>query len=181
MQKSVLGLLIMLALVWSCATTPAKTGGEPAAQWEYEKDAISLQLKVDKQLNFKDRKPHSLALCVYQLKSPNAFNQLAGDRNGIYQLLQCQIFDPSVAVSKQIFVTPGKDVDTKLDRAEGATYVAVVAGYYGIDKDKIVRLYKIPEITERKGVMLTKVTKPGKLEIRLILGAVQLQDPPKKP
>ena len=86
-----------------------------------------------------------------------------------------------MAVSKQLFVTPGKDVNTSLDRAEGARYVAVVAGYYGVDKDKIVRLYKIPEITKRKGLLLTKTVKPGKLAIILTLGALQIQDPPKKP
>lgn len=179
MKRIICLCLLLVPLAWSCATAPAKT--ESQANWEYEKDAITLNLTVDKQLNLKDRKPHSLALCVYQLKSPNAFNQLAGDRNGLYQLLQCQVFDPSVAMSKQIFVTPGKDINTTLDRAEGATYVAMVAGYYGIDKDKIVRLYKIPEITKRKGILLTKTVKPGKLAIKLTLGALQIQDPTKKP
>jgi len=179
MKKMLWLCCVLFFFVCSCATPSAKSG--TAAQWEYEKDAITLNLKADKLLNLKDRKPHSLALCVYQLKNPNAFTQLAGDRGGIYQLLQCQIFDPSVAVSKQLFVTPGKDVNTSLDRAEGARYVAVVAGYYGVDKDKIVRLYKIPEITKRKGLLLTKTVKPGKLAIILTLGALQIQDPPKKP
>jgi len=172
-------LFCSMLIFCSCATTSTETA--PADQLVYEKDAIALNLKVDKQLNLKNRKPHSLAICVYQLKSPNAFNQLAGDRNGIYQLLQCQIFDPSIAISKQIFATPGKDIKTALDRAEGASYVAIVAGYYNIEKDKIIRLYKIPTIIEHKGIFLTRTVRPGKLDITLTLGALQLQDPPNKP
>jgi predicted component of type VI protein secretion system len=82
-------------------------------------------------------------------------------------------------VSKQIVVSPGKDMDIKLDRAEGAKYVALVAGYYTIEKEKITRLYKIPEITERSGFLwLNKTTRPDKLDISLILAPRQLQDPP---
>jgi hypothetical protein len=111
--------------------------------------------------------------------SPNAFNQLAGSRGGLYSLLECSVFDPAgVAVSKQIVVSPGKDMDIKLDRAEGAKYVALVAGYYTIEKEKITRLYKIPEITERSGFLwLNKTTRPDKLEISLILAPRQIQDP----
>ena len=118
-------------------------------------------------------------ICVYQLISPNAFNQLSGSRSGLYSLLECSVFDPTgVAVSKQIVVNPGKDMDIKLDRAEGAKYVALVAGYYTIEKDKITRLYQIPEITERSGFLwLNKTTRPDKLSISLILGPRQIQDP----
>lgn len=174
MKRSAIGLALIGAVLCSCATTPSPA---PGTRWEFEKDAISLNLKADKQLNLKDRKAHNLALCVYQLKNPNAFSQLSGDRNGLYQLLECQVFDPSVATSQRVFVNPGKDVSMKLDRAEGATYVAVVAGYYGIDKAKIVRLYKVPVVSERKGVLLKKVYKPGRVNINLILGPLQLQDP----
>ena len=175
MKKAVFFCLILVPFICTCATTPSQP---PTAKWEYEKDAITLTLKTDKQLNLKDRKPHTLVVCVYQLKSPNAFSQLAGDRSGLYKLLECQVFDPSVAVSKQIIVNPGKDVNTKLDRAEGATYVAIVAGYYSIEKEKIVRIYKIPEVKEKKWlIMSSKTPKPGKLDINLILDPLQLQDP----
>jgi type VI secretion system VasD/TssJ family lipoprotein len=174
MKRVVLVGILLAPFIWSCASAPV----EPV-KYGYEKDAIELHLKADKQLNYKDKKAHALVLCVYQLMSPNAFDQLTGSRDGLYNLLVCGVFDPaSVAVSKQIVVNPGKDVNAKLDRADGAKYVALVAGYYAIDKDKIVRLYQIPEITERSGFLwLRKTTKPDKLEINLILGSRQLQDP----
>jgi type VI secretion system VasD/TssJ family lipoprotein len=174
MLRAILVCFTIVPLIWSCASAPV----EPM-KWGYEKDAIELHLKADKQLNYKDKKAHALVICVYQLISPNAFNQLAGSHDGLYSLLECSVFDPSsVAVSKQIVVSPGKDVNIKLDRAEGAKYVALVAGYYTIDKDKITRLYQITEITERSGFLwLKKTTKPEKLVIDLICGSRQLQDP----
>ena len=174
MVRPVLVCFLFAPFIFSCASAPV----EPV-KWGYEKDAIELHFKADKQLNYKDKKAHALVICVYQLISPNAFNQLSGSRNGLYSLLECSVFDPAgVAVSKQIVVNPGKDMDMKLDRAEGAKYVALVAGYYTIDKDKITRLYQIPDVTERSGFLwLNKTTRPDKLEISLILGSKQIQDP----
>lgn len=173
MKRAALVCMLVIPFLWSCASAPE------TVTWGYEKDAIELHFKSDKQLNYKDKKAHALVVCVYQLLSPNAYEQLAGSRDGLYKLLECQVFDPaSVAVSKQIVVNPGKDMNVKLDRAEGAKYVGLVAGYYSIDKNKITRLYKIPEASERGGFLWTKKTvKPGRLDINLILGARQLQDP----
>ncbi|HVN72014.1 MAG TPA: type VI secretion system lipoprotein TssJ [Desulfomonilia bacterium] len=174
MSRAALIWFFLAPFIFSCASAPV----EPV-KYGYEKDAIELDLKVDKQLNYKDKKAHTLVLCVYQLISPNAFNQLSGSRDGLYSLLECGVFDPgSVAVSRQIVVNPGKELKVKLDRAEGARYVALVAGYYAIDKDKIVRLYQVPEISERYGFLwLHKRTRPDRLEVNLVLGPRQLQDP----
>jgi len=173
MRRAVPVSLFLAFFMFSCASAPVVQ-----VKYGYEKDAIELHLKVDKQLNYKDKKAHALVICVYQLMSPNAFDQLAGSRDGLYNLLACSVFDPSsVAVSKQIVVNPGKDVNIKLDRAEGAMYVALVAGYYSVEKEKITRIYQIPEVTERSGFLwLNKTTRPGKLDIGLILAPRQLQD-----
>lgn len=168
-------LAIAAALcAWSCASGPAQV------RWDYEKDALELHLTADRNLNFKDKKAHALVLCVYQLRSPNAFEQLAGSRDGLYRLLECQAFDPqTVSVCKQVVAYPGKDVTVKLDRAEGARYVGIVAGYYALERGKITRIYRIPEVTERRGFLwLSKVRKPGRLSVNLVLGARNLEDPP---
>lgn len=166
MKKCIPVLFILCAFLFSCASAPT--------QWGYEKDAVILHIKADPKLNYKDKKAHALMLCVYQLMSPNAFNQLTGSREGRYQLLECSVFDPaSVAAAKQVVVNPGKNMDIKLDRAEGVKYVALVAGYYAsIDKDRITALYKVPEVS--KG-FFSRGTKPGKLEETVVLGSVKIQ------
>lgn len=167
----ILCLLLHLIFVLSCATQSTL----PPPERAYKSDAIRLHLKADPKLNFHDGMPHTLHVCVYQLRDPNAFNQLANDNDGLYELLECNLFD-AVVSSKSLTVRPGQDLKVTLDRAEGAKYVAVVAGYYLIRKKRIVRLFKIPVLQKRKGVLwLTKYSELGDLEITLPMGPKQIQ------
>jgi type VI secretion system VasD/TssJ family lipoprotein len=164
--------LWLLALgVCSCGSRPL-----PPPEWRYEKEAIQLHLKADFQLNLHEGTPHTLLVCVYQLKNPNTFNQLAGDNNGLYKLLECGLFDASVAGSERLIIHPGQDLTFRLNRAEGAKYVAIVAGYYLLHKERMVRLFDIPVIIEKKGwIKRTKISKPDLLNIELTLGPQQIQ------
>lgn len=163
------GLLIFG--VCSCASLPLTP-----PEWRYEKEAIQLHLKADFQLNLHDGTPHTLLVCVYQLRDPNTFNQLAGDNNGMYNLLECSLFDNSVASSERLIIHPGQVLTFTLDRAEGAKYVAIVAGYYSLHKERMVRLFNIPVIVENKWwIKRAKIAKPDYLNIELTLGPQQIQ------
>ena len=165
-------LLCVFFFLASCASTPV-----PPPQYTYGKDAIRIHLKADPQLNSYQGSSHTLLICVYQLSDPNAFNQLAGDTDGLYKLLDCQRFDPSVTNSKRLFVNPGQDSAFMLDRAEGTKYVGLVAGYYVMERDNMVRLFKIPVVVETKGVFSrTKISKPGDLDVEIVLGPQQIQE-----
>ncbi|MEN6473295.1 MAG: type VI secretion system lipoprotein TssJ [Syntrophaceae bacterium] len=179
MKKVCTGSLLVAVLVCACATTGKHQ--EPVSIWTYEKDAITLNFKTDKKLNLRNKKPHTLLVCVYQLKDPTAFNLLTRDQSGLKELLECELIDLSMVASKRIIVNPGNDVDMKLDRAEGARYVGVVAGYYTVEKGQIVRLYEIPALPEKRLFWKTKTLKPRSILINLILGASQLQDPKTTP
>lgn len=158
-------------LLGACASQPPSP-----PEWAYEKDAIEVSLKADPQLNYDEGVAHTLLVCLYQLKDPNAFNQLADDTDGIYKLLECSLFDSGVATAKRIIVRPGKDINVILDRAQDAKYVAVAAGYYVLERDRIVRLYDIPVVIEKKGfIKKTKVSKPGKLKLEIDLGPSQIK------
>jgi type VI secretion system VasD/TssJ family lipoprotein len=148
----------------------------PPPDWTYEKDAIAVHLEADAKLNYDEGVPHTLMVCLYQLKDPNTFNQLSDDSDGIYKLLECDLFDSAVATAKRIIVRPGKKVDFHLDRAEGAKYAAIVAGYYVLEKERMIKLYEIPVVVEKKGLLRrTKVSKPGELMIDLELGPSQIR------
>lgn len=162
--------LCAVLLLAGCASQPL-----PQPEWTFEKDAIQIHLMADPKLNFDDGVPHTLVLCIYQLRDPNTFNQLSEDTDGIYKLLGCTLFDGSVATAKRLIVHPGQDMNVKLDRAEGAKYVAVAAGYYVLQKERMVRLYEIPVAIETKGfIKRTKLSKPGLLNIELPLGPSQI-------
>jgi len=170
--SKMLFLSLIIGFICSCASQAIP----PPSEWRYEKGAISVKLKADPQLNLYDGKPHTLLVCLYQLRDPNEFNQLTGDEEGLYKLLECSRFDSSVVSSKRLFIQPGEELSESLDRAEGARYVAVVAGYFLIQKEGMVRLYDVPWFVDTKGfIMRTKESKPGPLEIDLVLGSEQIQ------
>ena len=161
---------IATLLLTACATPPL-----PPPDWGYEKDAVEIHLKADPQLNLDDGAPHTLVLCTYQLRDPNTFHRLGEDMEGIYKLLECGLFDGSVATAKRLIVHPGQDVVTRLDRAAGAQYVAVVAGYYTLHKERVTRLFDIPVVVDESGLLRkTRVAKPGSLAIELELGPLQI-------
>jgi hypothetical protein len=127
--------------MWSCAAQQL-----PPPESEYEKDAIKINVKADPQLNLSDGKPHTLLVCVYQLNDPNGFNQLADDQEGLYRLLECDLFDGSAA------------------------------GYYQIERERVLRLYEIPVVIETKGLIRrSKRKKLDSLEVDLELGSQQIQ------
>ena len=164
-------LLICSFLFVSCAPKQL-----PPPETAYEEGAIKIHVKADPQLNTSDGQPHSLMLCAYQLKDPNALNHLAGDQDGLYKLLECKLFDAGTVGSERLIIQPGQDTVFNLNRAEGAKYVSVVAGYYGIQKERIMRLYEIPVIIEKKGLIKkSKNKKLDTLEIELTLGPQQIE------
>lgn len=179
MKNLIISSLLVTLLVCGCATTAKEQ--KQASIWTFEKDAIVLNFKAEKQLNLKNKKPRTLMVCVYQLKNTTAFNKLTSDQTGLQELQECQVFDLSMAESTRIVVNPGQDVNMRLDRAEDAQYIAVVAGYSMVDKSRIVRLYQIPTLREKKLFWRSKTLKPSPVQIKLTLGASQLQDPRSKP
>ncbi len=163
-------LLFLFIIISACATHQPVT--EPEAG--YEKEAIHLTFRSDPKLNFHGNMPHPLLICVYQLKDPNAFNQLAGDEDGLYELLECSLFDPGIYSSKRLTVHPGQDLEVLLDRAADARYVSVVAGYYLIEKERIARMFEIPVVSERRGIFFKTYYKLGRLEVEMMLGPKQI-------
>jgi type VI secretion system VasD/TssJ family lipoprotein len=143
----------------------------PPPQWTYEKDAVRMHITADNKLNLADDEAHTLLLCVYQLSDPNTFNQLSGDQDGLYTLLECNLFGNGAAAAKRLIIQPGQDLNLSLDRAEGARYVAMVAGYNTLDRNRMIKMVEVPEYTESKGfIKKSKTRKPAQLNIDLILG-----------
>jgi len=159
-------VVIVALFMASCAGKPL-----PPPQYTYGKDAITFHLKADPQLNLFQGSPHTLLICAYQLRDPNGFNQLSGDQDGLYKLLECNPFDGSVTYVKRLIVQPGQDVTFTLDRAEGTKYVGFVAGYSQMTNKNILRLFSVPVVVEKKGLLrITKIQKPGPLTVEILLG-----------
>ena len=140
--------IVLPLLLASCAGGSSSGGGAgggaASGAYEYEKDAITLNLKGDPKLNLFEKRPHTLLVCVYQLRDPNALNQVLQDAEDVSKLLECARFDPSIVNTKKFILQPGKEITEALDRAEGARYIGIVAGYFNLDKQRASRIIPIP-------------------------------------
>jgi type VI secretion system VasD/TssJ family lipoprotein len=117
----------------------------PASPPDFRKAAIELSLKADVNLNLYQAVPHTLVVCIYELRDPNAFNQLIDEQDGVMKLLECGRFDRSVTYAKKLVLQPGEKVRKVLDQAEGAKYLGLVAGYFASSEERPYRLYRIPK------------------------------------
>ncbi|WP_428560279.1 MAG: type VI secretion system lipoprotein TssJ [Solidesulfovibrio sp. DCME] len=169
-------LLAAMAVSLTCCggSPPNPKLSEP--QWVYEPGAVKLRYRADKKLNEYDGEGHTVALCVYQLTQPNAFNTLAKSSEGLLKLLECKTFDATVVSYENIFVEPGQDKVTHMDRAENATYLGVVAGYNELNPQQSTRLFKYPVEEKTEGFFTTTtIRQPGKIFINLFLGPFGVQ------
>jgi type VI secretion system VasD/TssJ family lipoprotein len=174
LNKSILtlALLISFSMILSCASAPMLP-----PEWRYEKDAIKITLQADPQLNLYNNMAHTLELCIYQLKDPNGFNQLTETEDGLYKLLEGGMFDATVANFKRLNISPGQSMPISMDRAEGARYIGIAAGYATIQKNLITRLIAIPVsvVEEGGGFNKQKVSRPDIFHLTLRLGPQQIE------
>ncbi|QXE92851.1 type VI secretion system lipoprotein TssJ [Geomonas subterranea] len=113
-------------------------------------DVIRLKVRADPELNRYDRNSHALLLCLYQLKEPEGFRQLAQNRDGVPKLLECDRFDTSVVSARLIVVQPGQALSQSCDKGEGARYLGLATGYYSQGRRKVTELLAMPSGTAAK-------------------------------
>lgn len=159
-------------LILSCAKTPTTVVTPPPSN-VYSPNAITAHVKASPQLNLYDGTSHALHLCIYQLSDPNVFNQLSDTDAGISKLMRCEKFDAGVAMSHKYVFMPSEEKTVDLDRAEGARYVGIAAGYYSLQKQNSIRLYSIPMVEEKRENMI--VYKYDRLVMSLFLGPQELK------
>lgn len=173
MRYFVLPLVCIVALFFSACGL--KSASPP--EWNLQKEGIILNMKAENKLNYSRGKAYTLYLVIYQLINPNQFNLLTEDEEGLTKLLEGKMFDPSVASVKSMVVYPGSDVTHRMDRAEGARYVGVVAGYGTLAKERMVRLFDVPVYVKIDNILeLSRKLVPGQLEINLALGSQQIDE-----
>ena len=150
-------------------------------KWSFWPDGVSLRIKSGTRLNEFEGKSHTVSVCVYQLSNANIFQNLSKQKDGVITLLNCKSFDKSVASFNRAIVEPGKTVDLVLDRAEGAQFVGLAAGYFELKPDKSVKLVEIPVDVVEKGVFTTDTyRRPAPLNLDLLLGPQYIENVEKR-
>jgi type VI secretion system VasD/TssJ family lipoprotein len=179
MRRNDVRILVVLSgllFIASCASTPPPAQKAAEVRPMVSPDMVTLHVVADPQLNLYNGLAHALHLCVSQLTDPNSFNQLSNDEKGLSKLMNCERGDQSVAFAQRIVVQPGEDRVFELQKAEGAKYVGIVAGYYQMQKRSAVRLYRLPETV---GPGQAAAQRP--LRIELDLGPRELRERGVKP
>ncbi len=157
MHKYNLVIAVMACCLAAACSPQVRGEGEGSGS-----EMIRLRVQADPQLNRYEKTGHALMLCLYQLREPEGFRQLAQARDGLPRLLECGRFDASVMSVRQIVVQPGQQLSQDCDKAEGARYLGLATGYYHQGK-RATELVPLP--TESRG---------GRL--RVDLGAQEIAD-----
>lgn len=189
-----LGACLFLAALSGCSTANSLLGGNSRKEvvagisWEFAKNAVQIEIEADGRLNEYDGQAHTLLLGVYQMEESAQFYKLAAN-----SLLLAKSFEPGKGSDAFIqfdryVISPEQRTIITLDRAQKARFVAIAAGYYGLDASA-TRLFQVPFSVVSDG-LLTKTYKatPAPLALRLNLGASGIvnaqrlnQDPAAKP
>lgn len=190
MFRALAGPLCLL-LCWSASACGGKDNTPPpkpyevqqnadnpqAVKWTWMPGGLTLNLTASPDLNTYEGYSHNVLLCVYQLDAPAAFNEMAANAGGIRRLLACDRFDKSVVHFERHFVSPGGNVTLRMDRAEGAQFVGMAAGYYDLQPGMVTRTWQIPLKVDQQGWLFWKsdVYNPGTLTMDLLLGPNSIQ------
>ena len=181
-----LGLMAVIGGTVSCASKPpppkpweipqdAKSPDQ--LKWTYEPKGLTLDITADQNLNPFSGFAHSTLLCVYQLSAPAAFQELSSNEGGLLKLLQCDRFDPSAVKTDRLFLTPGEKATKVFDRAEGASHVGLVAGFYELKTGSATVLAAFPVTKTRKHMWSVKhVYNPGTLTLTVLVGPDSIQN-----
>lgn len=149
--KSVFVVSYFLLSLCGCASLP-----DPDPEWQFSQNAIQIYYQADDELNLYKEGAHTISVVIYQLSETNAFDDLASYEEGIKKLLVNENFDPSVKNRRRIVVQPGELNKVVLDRAEGAQWVGLIAGYYDLHPGKVSCTLKIPYVFVDKGIIKEK-------------------------
>lgn len=169
----------MIAALSGCSSQPPAPSPRKQAiaevKWDFEKDAISIEIDADERLNEFENEAHTLLLGVYQMADPAIFYKMTTDSETMAASLERGTAGDGFVDLVRFVVTPGGRAVVNLDRAQKAKFVGLIAGYYLIDAPRAARLFEIPLTIDSKGVFSTTyAAAPATLALRLKFGPESL-------
>ncbi|EAT13268.1 type VI secretion system lipoprotein TssJ [Bermanella marisrubri] len=145
-------LTIIATLIVTLTGCASKTSLVVAPEdWVFEDRAVHIHLQSPADLNAISGRPHSVAVGVFQLNDPNTFLGLAETKQGALQLLNAGRIDDTVAQFTRIILQPGEEKIATLPRAQGAKYIALISGYYGLNTELDIKVFDIPIKEAKRG------------------------------
>jgi len=141
-----------------------------AVVWSHADDAVVVEVTAEKMLNVFDGISHTLALNVVQAGETNAIQALVKDPARLQLAMQTGDA-PGTASFERFVIEPGTFRTIRIDRAEKARYVAVIAAYYQGATARNARMFRVGVDVKTEGLVVkTRTAKPSPLAIRMRLG-----------
>ena len=146
-------------------------------QWNHEPEAVRIHIKADHRLNMYNGRAHTLYMCTYQLRELDALDRMTQDSDGIQQLLECRLFDDSVASANSRVVHPGEQITLTMDRASRVKHLAIVTGYSTeLSNERVVRRHNFQTYKQTESYLKRQYRCiPCELNIELALGPYQIE------
>ncbi|KTD65732.1 type VI secretion lipoprotein TssJ [Legionella spiritensis] len=161
--------ILFCLLLFGCAT-----GGKeqkPQLSNTYQDDAVILSICASDDLNLYNFRKHTLKLAIVQVANVEDVQQLLINSEGIAKILDGDLKEKNVFIQPFI-VDPGSKRVHKFARMAGVKKVIVVAGYYDLIPNQVVRIFEVPVFKHWEPIKFWEQNRRmGRMAIFLKLGA----------
>ncbi|WP_058523566.1 type VI secretion lipoprotein TssJ [Legionella birminghamensis] len=173
--------LFFLSVLLITACTMGGNTKQPQLADTYQDNAILMRIEASKDLNLYNDQKHTLKLVIIQVEKVEDVQKQLMSADSIAKLLDSA--DDSVnsdskpdsnkkVYMQTLFITPGTKKVFTFPRLAGARRIIVVAGYYDLVPNQVVRVFEIPVFENWKPVTFWEMNrKMGRIAICLVLGA----------
>ncbi|MEC4684080.1 MAG: type VI secretion system lipoprotein TssJ [Nitrospirota bacterium] len=159
----------------SCSSVHVDTSPNDAVRqkvhWAFQKEAITLEVQADPQLNWSDDRPHTMVIGVLELQNPNGFLPLVQNPDRAMETLAAGKKGPGILAVRRFIVTPGARQDLVIDRMRDAMYIGVITGYSRYAPETDIVLRSLPVRVKRSGLIFrSNHYRPAQGFIQVLLG-----------
>ena len=150
-----------MGAAWCCAllfvlTACASSAPSPEPNWARAEKGIELTFQADPQVNFYEGQPHTVTVCVFQVDESSAFQKLLTYPSGVQKMLSASKDLPASLAADRFYLEPGETRQKVYDRAAGAKWIVIAAGYFSVPPDKAAIVKKIDVEVERSWFFFDK-------------------------
>ena len=175
------GFLMALGTMALSACSSVHTEITPASKvqkkvhWTFKRNAVTLDVSADLDLNLADKRPHTLVVGVMELRDPNAFLPLVQDPDRAMETLAAGKKRTGILAMWRFIIPPGAHQLLTVDRMNHARYLGVIAGYSEYSSKQDILLRPLPVTVRRSGVIFRENHyRPAPTQVSIWLGSRHL-------
>lgn len=146
--------------------------------WAFSPNAIRVFIDATLDANAVGNDSHAVSLYLYQAADKEALVQKAKTRKGLQELLEGRSAPPETVSMTHLYIQPGHQSIFLLDRAEGAKFFAVVAGFDSLEPAACFAVTPIPvrQFRDRSFLLLsTTLYNAAPLDAKIFINNQKMQ------